>query len=92
MALSSERGSAPAYTPAACCARARSESRSRRRPMTAPGRRRGPPACRNEGADYDPESTLPEDHTAMSIPFRADQVGSLLRPEALAAERQSFKL
>ena len=27
----------------------------------------------------------------MSIPFRADQVGSLLRPEALAAERARFK-
>ena len=27
----------------------------------------------------------------MSIPFRADQVGSLLRPEGLAAERARFK-
>ena len=27
----------------------------------------------------------------MSIPFRADQVGSLLRPEALASERARFK-
>ena len=36
-------------------------------------------------------AALHEDNASMSIPFRADQVGSLLRPEALAAERARFK-